>query len=127
MAHFAEIDENNIVLRVLVTDNNDPNGDEGYQWLIDNLGGRWIKTSRNCKGGVHYIPDELDENGQPIPSGKPHLRFNFAEVGSVYDEDVDVFIPPKPPIFRPEGFINTIDWVLDKNTYLWKVMLVKVG
>jgi hypothetical protein len=119
MAHFAEIDENNIVLRVLVTDNNDPNGDEGYQWLIDNLGGRWIKTSRNCRGGVHYIPDELDENGQPIPSGKPHLRFNYAEIGAVYDENIDVFIPPKPePVVLPNGKI--IDRVLNTNTYLWE-------
>jgi hypothetical protein len=47
MAHFAELDVNNTVLRVLVTDNNDPNGDEGYQWLVDNLGGTWKKTSFN--------------------------------------------------------------------------------
>ena len=42
MAHWAEIDENNIVIRVTVGDNNDPKGDQGYQWLIDNLGGTWI-------------------------------------------------------------------------------------
>ena len=48
MAHFAEIDSSNIVLRVLVTNNDDPNGDEGYQWLMDNLGGRWIQTSYNA-------------------------------------------------------------------------------
>ena len=34
MSHWAELDENNTVVRVLVGDNNDPNGDEGYQWLI---------------------------------------------------------------------------------------------
>lgn len=45
MSHFAEINENNIVLRVLVGDNNDPNGDEGHQWFVDNLGGSWIQTS----------------------------------------------------------------------------------
>ncbi len=49
MAHWAEIDSNNIVLRILVGDNNDPAGDEGYQWLLDNLGGTWIKTSYNNK------------------------------------------------------------------------------
>ena len=49
MSHWAELDESNIVLRVLVGDNNDPVGDEGYQWLIDNLGGTWIKTSYNNK------------------------------------------------------------------------------
>lgn len=73
MAHFAEIDENNIVLRVLVTDNNDPNGDEGYQWLIDNLGGTWVKTSYNG-----------------------NIRKNFAGIGYSYDATLDAFIPPKP-------------------------------
>jgi hypothetical protein len=73
MAHFAEIDSNNIVLRVLVTDNNDPNGDEGYQWLVDNLGGTWIKTSYNG-----------------------NIRKNYAGIGFSYDETLDAFIPPKP-------------------------------
>ena len=73
MAHFAEINEDNIVVRVLVTDNNDPNGDEGYQWLIDNLGGTWIKTSYNG-----------------------NIRKNFAGIGYSYDSVRDAFIPPKP-------------------------------
>jgi len=71
MAHWAEIDENNIVLRVTVGDNNKP--DEGYQWLIDNLGGTWIKTSYNG-----------------------NIRKNFAGVGDTYDEVRDAFIAPKP-------------------------------
>lgn len=54
MAHWAEIDENNIVLRVTVGDNNDPNGDEGYQWLIENLGGTWVKTSYNANFGKKF-------------------------------------------------------------------------
>jgi hypothetical protein len=73
MAHFAEVDENNVVLRVLVTDNNDPNGDEGYQWLIDNLGGTWIKTSYNGK-----------------------IRKNFAGIGFTYNEELDSFVAPQP-------------------------------
>ena len=73
MAHWAEIDQNNIVLRVTVGDNNDPAGDEGYQWLIDNLGGTWIKTSYNAT-----------------------IRKNFAGIGYTYDEALDAFIPPKP-------------------------------
>jgi hypothetical protein len=71
MSHWAEIDENNIVLRVTVGDNNDP--DEGYQWLIDNLGGTWIKTSYNG-----------------------NIRKNYAGVGYYYDEDKDAFISPQP-------------------------------
>ena len=57
MAHWAEIDSNNIVIRVLVGDNNDPAGDEGYQWLIDNLGGTWVKTSYNAVGGKRRNPE----------------------------------------------------------------------
>ena len=73
MSHWAEIDENNTVLRVLVGDNNDPAGDEGYQWLLDNLGGTWIKTSYNG-----------------------NIRKNYAGIGYSYDEDRDAFIAPKP-------------------------------
>ena len=73
MAHWAEIDENNIVLRVTVGDNNDPAGDEGYQWLIDNLGGTWIKASYNR-----------------------NIRKNFAGIGFTYNPSLDAFIPPKP-------------------------------
>ena len=73
MAHWAELDENNIVLRVTVGDNNDPNNDEGYKWLIDNLGGHWVKTSYNA-----------------------NIRKNYAGIGYTYDEIRDAFIPPKP-------------------------------
>jgi hypothetical protein len=72
MAHWAEINNDKIVLRVLVGDNNDPAGDEGYQWLIDNLAGTWIKTSYNA-----------------------NIRKNFAGIGFTYDEALDAFIPPK--------------------------------
>lgn len=73
MASWAEIDENNIVFRVLVTDNDDQRGDEGYSWLVENLGGRWIQTS------VHA-----------------NFRKNFAGIGYTYDEERDAFIPPQP-------------------------------
>ena len=73
MSHWAEIDDNNIVLRVLVGDNNDPAGDEGYSWLIDNLGGTWIQTSFNRR-----------------------IRVNFAGIGYSYDSVRDAFIPPEP-------------------------------
>jgi hypothetical protein len=71
MSHFAELDENNVVLRVLVGDNNLPN--EGYDWFVENLGGRWVQTSYNAT-----------------------IRKNFAGIGYTYDEERDAFIPPKP-------------------------------
>lgn len=89
MSHFAEIDETNTVLRVLVGDNNDPAGDEGYSWLIDNLGGTWIKTSYNSK-----------------------IRKNFASVGGKYDPVDDAFIPP-----MPECGHDTLE--LKSDTYQW--------
>ena len=73
MSHWAELDDNNKVLRVLVGDNNDPAGDEGYQWLIDNLGGTWVKTSYNSK-----------------------IRGIYAGVGYLYIEEEDIFITPQP-------------------------------
>ena len=73
MSHWAELDSENKVIRVTVGDNNDPAGDEGYQWLLDNLGGTWVKTSYNG-----------------------NIRKNFAGVGMYYDEIRDAFIYPSP-------------------------------
>jgi hypothetical protein len=70
VSHWAEIDENNIVIRVLVGDNNSP--DEGKSFM-EFLGGRWIQTSYNA-----------------------NFRKNFAGIGFYYDEELDAFIPPKP-------------------------------
>ena len=104
MAHWAEIDENNIVTRVLVGDNNDPNGDEGYQWLIDNLGGTWVKTSYNAVGGKRRDP-ETNEITNELG-----FRKNYAGIGYTYDESKDAFIPPKP--------FNS--WILNEDTCLWE-------
>lgn len=73
MSHWAELDETNKVIRVLVGDNNDPAGDEGYQWLLNNLGGTWVKTSYNGT-----------------------IRYNFAGIGYTYDPIDDAFIAPVP-------------------------------
>lgn len=101
MAHWAELDENNIVLRVTVGDNNDPNGDEGYQWLLDNVGGRWIKTSYNRT-----------------------IRKNYAGVGYKYDETLDAFIPPKvfdSWILNEETCVweAPVPYPADGQVYLW--------
>ena len=85
MAHFAELDKNNIVVRVLVTDNNDPAGDEGYQWLIDNFGGTWVKTSYNG-----------------------NIRYNYAGIGYSYDPVDDAFIGPMPECGHDEVLLNDL-------------------
>ena len=105
MSHWAEIDENNVVIRVIVGDNNDPNGDEGYQWLIDNLGGRWVKTSYNTFAGVHK------EGGTPF-------RKNYAGIGYTYDEARDAFISPKSDDFTDEEG-NSFTFTLNEETCQW--------
>jgi hypothetical protein len=97
MAHWAQINKNNIVVNVTVGNNDDPNGDEGYQWLIDHLGGTWIKTSYNTYGGVHKL------------GGTP-LRKNYAGIGFHYDPENDCFYGRQP---YPS-------WILNKETYLWE-------
>jgi hypothetical protein len=92
MSHWAELDANNVVLRVTVGDNNDPNGDEGYQWLLDNLGGTWVKTSYNG-----------------------NIRKNYAGIGYTYDAVRDAFIAPKPT--NATGFDeNTCQWVVPNDS-----------
>jgi hypothetical protein len=96
MAHFAEIDNDNKVLRVLVIDNEHERN--GQQYLADDLGfgGTWIQTSYNTHGGVH------DLGGIP-------LRKNYAGIGYTYDESRDAFIAPQ----------NFPSWILDEDSCTW--------
>tara|TARA_B100000780_G_scaffold266116_1_gene222090 strand:- start:62 stop:436 length:375 start_codon:yes stop_codon:yes gene_type:complete len=90
MSHFAEIDSNDLVIRVIVAEQDFMN-----LGLLGNPN-NWIKTSYNTHGGIH------------INSGTP-LRKNFASTGHTYDRERDAFIPPKP---YPS-------WILDENTCNW--------
>jgi hypothetical protein len=110
MAHWAQIDENNVVIQVTVGNNNEP--DEGYQWLIDNIGGRWLKTSYNASGGKKRNP----ETGEFID--EPGFRKNFAGPGYYYSDELDAFIPPKPE----DIVINnkTMTWLLNEDTCIWE-------
>ena len=96
MAHFASINSDNIVTQVLVVSDND--APRGHDFLSKDLGlgGTWIQTSYNTRGGEH-------SNG-----GTP-LRKNYAGIGYTYDSGRDAFIPPKP----------YASWVLDEGTCLW--------
>jgi hypothetical protein len=88
MSHWAEINNDNIVLRVLVGDNNAP--DEG-QAFMESLGGTWIKTSYNAA-----------TNG---------FRKNFAGIGYTYDAIRDAFIAPEPD--NATGFNEeTCQWIV---------------
>jgi len=102
MAHFAKLDENNLV--VFVTKGRQE--DDGKELkLTDRTGDTYKQTSYNTRGGVHYDPT----TGEPSEDQSKALRFNYAGLGYQYDPDRDAFIPPKP--FE--------SWVLDESTCLW--------
>jgi hypothetical protein len=95
MAHFAKLDENNIVLEVNVVDNEnllDSSGIEreelGVAFLVQWSGGytNWKQTSYNG-----------------------NIRKNYAGIGYTYDATRDAFIPPKP----------FASWVLNEQTCTW--------
>ena len=93
MAHFAELDSNNVVKQVIVVSNADTStaqGEEkesiGIAFCERLLGGTWVKTSYNAT-----------------------IRKNYAGIGYTYDKDRDAFIPSKP----------YASWVLNETTCLW--------
>ena len=98
MAHYAFLNQNNIVTEVIVGKNE---GEEGINWeqQYGSFRGQICKrTSFNTNGGVH------------IKGGTP-FRKNYAGIGYTYDENRDAFIPPKP---------NYSSWILNENTCQWE-------
>jgi hypothetical protein len=96
MAHYAFLDENNVVTEVIVGKNE---GEEGINWELQYGAFRnqvCKRTSYNTIGGVHN-------------SGGTPFRKNYAGIGYTYDEQRDAFIPPKP--------YNS--WVLNETSCLW--------
>jgi hypothetical protein len=101
VAHFAKLDENNIVVFVTVGRDED-DGKENE--LTVRTGDIYKQTSYNTRGGVYYNIDgtvSLDQSKS--------LRKNFASVGYFYNEQLDAFIPPKP--FE--------SWILNEDTCQW--------
>lgn len=105
MAYFAELDPNNIVLRVVAINNQDcldENNVEQEQIGINRCfelfqGGTWIQTSYNTIGNIHS-------------QGKTPFRKNYASIGFIYDKIKSAFIPPKP---EGDG------WILNEEMCLW--------
>lgn len=94
MAHYAFIDENNVVVDVIVGRDESNMDWEGYYSLRRGLACK--RTSFNTHGGVN-------------PNGEP-FRKNYAGVGFAYDAQRDAFIPPKP----------FASWVLNEESCLWE-------
>jgi hypothetical protein len=116
MAHFAQLDENNKVLQVIVVSNEEllDNGVEseakGIEFCQSLFGGTWIKTSYNTLGGVHT------QGGTP-------LRKNYAGIGFTYDSVRDAFISPSP---FPSWVLNEgcfweapVPMPIDDKRYTW--------
>ena len=82
MSHFAELDENNVVLRVVVG-NPELSDEEGLIEIGNILGGTWVQTSYNGR-----------------------IRYNFAGIGFIYDPIDDAFIAPMPECGHEELFLN---------------------
>lgn len=106
MAYFAELDNDNTVLRVvsigdqfLLDENGVENETTGIAFCHQLWGENtcWVQTSYNTYQGQHK-------------NGKTPLRKNYAAMGNKYDADRDAFIPPKP-----EGD----SWVFDENRCIW--------
>ena len=99
MAHYAFLDNNNIVTKVIVgiDETETIEGLDTETWYGNFKGQTCKRTSYNTQGGVHA-------NG-----GTPY-RKNYAGIGYTYDAARDAFIPPKP--FE--------SWVLNENTCQWQ-------
>jgi hypothetical protein len=93
MAHFAQLDENNTVVQVIVGVDEPFDGEAIY---AETTGQIWKKTSYNTFGGQHSL------GGTPF-------RKNYAGIGYIYDNERDAFIPPRP----------YTSWLLDEETCLW--------
>ena len=94
MAHFAQLNEENLVTQVIVVanpDTADQDGVEneaiGIEFCTNLLGGKWVQTSYNA-----------------------NIRKNYAGVGYKYDKDLDAFISPQP----------FASWLLDTDKAQWK-------
>lgn len=107
MAHFAELDENNTVLRVIVVNDSDcldENGNEseivGADFCTNLFGGRWVQASYNAT-----------------------IRKNYPGAGYTYDQELDAFIPPRP--FPSWSMTEDCKWFApvaypsDENRYQW--------
>lgn len=95
MAHFAQLDENNIVLNVIVVANSDTEDENGIEQ--EEIGIQFLKS----------IIGE-DTNWKQT-SYNNNIRKRYAGIGYTYDEILDAFIPPKP----------YESWILDEQECLW--------
>lgn len=100
MAHFAELNDDNTVIRVIAVGNADTTDADGIEdesigiaFCQKLLGGRWRQTSYNTRGGVHKL------------LGGTPFRANYCGKGCVYNEEHDIFHSPQP---YPSWTLDTV-------------------
>jgi hypothetical protein len=103
MAHFAKLDQNNIVIFVTVGRQED---DKKEKELSERTGDIYKQTSYNTRGGIYYNA----QTNEPDADQSKAFRKNYASIGYTYDKYRDAFIPPKE--------FNS--WVLDEFSCTWK-------
>tara|TARA_B100000925_G_C21667446_1_gene328278 strand:- start:66 stop:467 length:402 start_codon:yes stop_codon:yes gene_type:complete len=104
MAHYAKV-KNDIVTQVIVAEA------EFFETFVDTEPGKWVQTSYNTRGGVHYEPN----SDTPSSDQSKALRKNYAGIGFVYDSDKDAFYEPQP---YPS-------WTLNDTTCIWESPITK--
>lgn len=102
MKYYARVNNGNVLNTIVVKDDVNPDN------IFSDEPGQWIEYTPNTFGGVSINP----EDGQP--DGGRAIRKNSAMIGGTYDESLDAFIPPMPPV---SIYGNTI---LNKETCLWE-------
>jgi len=104
MAHYAFIDENNVVVQVIVGRDEDDLVEGVTSWenyYSQVRGQRCIRTSYNTLGGEHL------EGGEPF-------RGNYAGIGDIYNEELDAFISPMPTYG---------EYALNEETFSWEPVI----
>lgn len=107
MAHFAQLNSENVVIQVIVVNDNEAPDEKTGIVFCQSLYGSdtiWKQTSYNSHGGIHYGNDNN-------PDDKPAFRKNFAGIGLTYDATRDAFIAPQPEF---------PSWTLNEETCLWE-------
>lgn len=122
MAHYALLDENNIVINVIVGRNEEEVIEGVSDWELyysQETGYKCLRTSYNTYAGVHYNA----ETGLASEDQSKAFRGNYASVGFFYDEERDVFIPPKPfdswVMTDSSSWEAPVEYPTDGKAYLW--------
>jgi hypothetical protein len=96
MAHFAQLDENNIVTQVIVVSNEDTSDVNGTE--VEEIGVAFCKKLLGAN--TNWKQTSYNNN----------MRVRYAGIGYTYNEELDAFIPPQP----------FASWVLDNTTADWQ-------